>query len=584
MKAGQFGKLKLKQYAKVQDRETSEAKYWKSFSTTSEDKLQSSPSCIHFMPNSNSSYIVTGSIKVSLYDSLTDKLVRAYSRFNDDAFSGRFRNDGKLIVAGDKTGIVKVFDVQSKAVLRQMKRHNAAVRCTTWAHDSVHIYSGSDDKKAFKWDLATEEVVWSSKSNHSDYIRALDASPVSSDIFITGSYDHSVKLWDCRQEAAAMKVTLDKPVEYCMFTPSGTMMLTASGSEVRIYDVLSGGRLLHTFNNHQKNVTCLAMDGTHSRLLSTGLDGHLKVYNLQSLQVAHGMKFGSPLVSLAISQDNKKLLVGFVNGTLIARNRRTDAHSRGNISGVTSGGGAVMAPAGIASAQFQSGLGSMSVLGGSAGGGGADTAAGSTFSLLESDASAAAEIIQQNRFFKGAGMAHMYADIYTAGSTTQSGGGNSSSSGSSSSGAAGADGSLSTERVARLQPYEKHLKKFNYQAALDAVLRSRNPVAVVTVLEELCRRDGLSAALAGRDELTLEPLVSFCARYVNHPKYAKLIVMVVQRVLDLYAEVLGQSDAIDELFLKLHKQVRAEVGFQRQILRVMGSLDGLVSAATMPRK
>lgn len=30
---------------------------------------------------------------------------------------------------------------------------------------------------------------------------------------------------------------------------------------------------------------------------------------------------------------------------------------------------------------------------------------------------------------------------------------------------------------------------------------------------------------------------------------------VAHKVLDLYASVLGQSDSIDELFLKLHRQV-----------------------------
>jgi U3 small nucleolar RNA-associated protein 15 len=149
--------------------------------------------------------------------------------------------------------------------------------------------------------------------------------------------------------------------------------------------------------------------------------------------------------------------------------------------------------------------------------------------------------------------------------------------------AGGDDVAVATERTARLQPYERLLKKFNYQAALDAALKTRNPVVVITVLEELCRRNGLGIALSGRDETSLEPVVSFSARYVNHPKYSKLVIQVVQKMLDLYASVLGHSDAIDELFLKLHKQVRAEVGFQRQILRVMGSLDGIISTATMPR-
>jgi U3 small nucleolar RNA-associated protein 15 len=527
LKPAEFPKLKLKQYAKVQERETSEAKYWKTFSSTKEDTLQSSPSCIHFNPVDSSTYLVTGSTKVSLYDSLTDKVVRAYSRFNDDAYSGKFRKDGKLIVAGDKSSNVKVFDVQSKAVLREMKNHTAAVRCTTWASDGLRIFSGSDDKRGLCWDLATEQVLFSTKSHHTDYIRAMDASPISADTFVTGCYDHSVKMWDTRQsDGPVFSLHHDRPVEYTMFTPSGTMLLTASGSEVRVYDVISGGRLLHTFNNHQKYVTSLCMDGSSSRLLSAGLDGHIKVYSLQTLQVVHGMKFGSSLVSVAMPADNKKLVVGFVNGTVMARSRRVE------------------------DALLELGPG-------------ASAGQGVTAGLLAQHAA-------QQRHFKGAGLLHSYNN--GAGSET-----------ASNAGAGADDAVVATERTARLQPYERLLKKFNYQAALDAALKTRNPVVVITVLEELCRRNGLSIALSGRDETTLEPIVSFSARYVNHPKYNRLVIQVVQKMLDLYASVLGHSDAIDELFLKLHKQVRAEVGFQRQILRVMGSLDGIVNAATMPR-
>ena len=69
---------------------------------------------------------------------------------------------------------------------------------------------------------------------------------------------------------------------------------------------------------------------------------------------------------------------------------------------------------------------------------------------------------------------------------------------------------------------------------------------------------------------------------MSHPSYARLIVLVAHKVLDLYGGVLGHSDAIDELFLKLHKQVKAEVGFQRQVMQVMGSLDAIVNSAMMP--
>jgi U3 small nucleolar RNA-associated protein 15 len=199
----EFQKIREKQFPQVQDRETSEAKYWKSFGVTKEEKLLGTPNCIQFNPVSLDTYLVTSSTKVMLYDSMSDKVQRAYSRFTDDAFSGRFRKDGKLIVAGSKDGYVKVFDMKTKAVLRQLKQHTAAVRSTVWASDGLHIISGSDDRKVKLWDLATEDVVWDSKSQHTDYVRCVETNPSNPDIFVSGSYDHSVKIWDKRQEQVA---------------------------------------------------------------------------------------------------------------------------------------------------------------------------------------------------------------------------------------------------------------------------------------------------------------------------------------------------------------------------------------------
>jgi WD40 repeat protein len=68
-----------------------------------------------------------------------------------------------------------------------------------------------------------------------------------------------------------------QPVEACLITPSGTMALTAGGNEIKVWDILCGGKLLHTFSSHLKNITGMTFDGTGSRLLSCGLDGHVKV-------------------------------------------------------------------------------------------------------------------------------------------------------------------------------------------------------------------------------------------------------------------------------------------------------------------
>ncbi len=64
---------------------------------------------------------------------------------------------------------------------------------------------------------------------------------------------------------------------------------------------MSGGKLLHTLSNHQKTITTMCLDGTGTRLLTGSLDQHVKVYSLESFTVMHGMKYSSPVLSMACS-------------------------------------------------------------------------------------------------------------------------------------------------------------------------------------------------------------------------------------------------------------------------------------------
>eukprot|EP00607_Mallomonas_marina_P008538 CAMPEP_0182419288 /NCGR_PEP_ID=MMETSP1167-20130531/3748_1 /TAXON_ID=2988 /ORGANISM="Mallomonas Sp, Strain CCMP3275" /LENGTH=302 /DNA_ID=CAMNT_0024594107 /DNA_START=588 /DNA_END=1492 /DNA_ORIENTATION=- len=296
--------------------------------------------------------------------------------------------------------------------------------------------------------------------------------------------------------------------------------MAGGGPKVGVWDLLSGGRSLHCFENHQKDVTCLCLDGTGTRLLSGGAEGQVKVYSMQALQLTHGLKFSSPVTALSLSCDNRKLAVGTLDasGSLIVRNR---------------------APRGTGSTA----LSDPSVRG-------SQTSGSNSWDRHMSDDEGGER--ERGRFYQGAGAAVERRD----------------------------DTTIETQRPVRLKPYETYLKKFQYGQALDAALHTHNPLVVVTVLEELSRRSGLTIALSSRDETALEPLLAFLTRYITHPRYAVLLSQIAHRILDLYGSVLGQSDTIDVLVHKLHSQIKSELQFHREIMRVNGSLDGIINTAS----
>ena len=93
----------------------------------------------------------------------------------------------------------------------------------------------------------------------------------------------------------------DAPVESILSYPGGSLLASAGGNTVKIWDLLSGGRVLQTLSNHQKTITCMAFDGNASRLLTGSLDHHVKVYNVQDYKVTYSSKYPAPVQSIAVS-------------------------------------------------------------------------------------------------------------------------------------------------------------------------------------------------------------------------------------------------------------------------------------------
>jgi|TARA_B110000091_G_scaffold213317_1_gene262303 U3 small nucleolar RNA-associated protein 15 len=112
-------------------------------------------------------------------------------------------------------------------------------------------------------------------------------------------------------------------------------------------------------------------------------------------------------------------------------------------------------------------------------------------------------------------------------------------------------------------------------------LGTREPGVITALLEEMVARgdDALKAALGGRNDVRLEPLMAFLIKYVTMPKYSKLLVRICEKVLTMYTKILGQSPVIDDLIFRLHAKIKKELMLQMELLQLNGSI-GLLLAQT----
>lgn len=100
--------LVLKSHPRPSTKHNPESRYWRQFKHPVFIKEYAPVTSIHFASAKPHRYAVTAATRVQIYAPRTQKVVKTISRFKDVARSGNIREDGKLLVAGDDSGLVQV--------------------------------------------------------------------------------------------------------------------------------------------------------------------------------------------------------------------------------------------------------------------------------------------------------------------------------------------------------------------------------------------------------------------------------------------------------------------------------------------
>ena len=85
-----------------------ESRYWRQFKNPVFVKEYAPITSVHFSSSKPHRYAVTAATRVQIYAPRTQKITKTISRFKDVARNGNIREDGKLVVAGDDSGLVQV--------------------------------------------------------------------------------------------------------------------------------------------------------------------------------------------------------------------------------------------------------------------------------------------------------------------------------------------------------------------------------------------------------------------------------------------------------------------------------------------
>ena len=534
---------------------TAEQRYWKSFKNPKSHTSTASWPISHISfptpsqattsnslstaAKSNDLFAVTAGPRVDIYSIRKRELLKSIGRFESVARSGEIRADSRVLVAGDDSGKMQVFDVANgtrAVILKTWHVHKQPVWVTKWSPwELTTLMSASDDKTVRLWDLASNT---STKTfhGHQDYVRCGSFMPGPgghANTLVTGSYDSTVRLWDPRSPGGSVLTFKHAfPVETVLPLPSGTTLLAASGNTISVLDLVAA-KPLRLITNHQKAVTSLSLACHGTRVVSGGLDGHVKVFETSNWNVVSGSKFPSPILSLGVitagaNADDRHLAVGMQSGVLSIRTRLTGA----------------MAERAACRAAEQA----------------ARDAGPQALDRLDSSI---AKRKRQALTSRAMDLLGESVDFVIP---------------------ANADGAGKRKRKLKLAPWQRDLQAGRFAQALDHVIDTTqpdcSPLTALTVLVALRHRSALRGALAGRDEVSVQPVLRWVSRHVVAPRYAAVCVDVALHLLDLYGEFVGASAELADAFRVLRVRVAREVEKAQMACQTGGMLESLMMGAT----
>ena len=314
----------------------------------------------------------------------------------DPALTVAISPDGRLLVTGHKSSIIRIYDIDTGKEIKSLVGHSSSVNCLCFvsqdrlcsaSHDntlslwnvtegfrlailkghtrSVRFCSASANGKnlvSVSWDKTIR--VWRGtdgsfvsvlKGGRSTSINCLSFHP-EGQLIVVGCWDSTLKIWDTfnKKKLKTLKGHASS-VQACLYLKSGQHIVSASlDGDVRIWSSRTG-ITVGTINGHAGPITSLSFSSTGDHLITASNDSLVKVWSgtmgTPMASLGNGGLNGSS-TCMSYDASSKLVTVGYQDGSVVQYHIQTEAevfnhrvHS-GPVKEIIAQGGAFMTGSG----------------------------------------------------------------------------------------------------------------------------------------------------------------------------------------------------------------------------------------------
>ncbi|EXJ85568.1 hypothetical protein A1O1_05933 [Capronia coronata CBS 617.96] len=132
---------------------------------------------------------------IKIWDRATGKLMNTLTGHRGPVNAVQVR--GNLLASASGDGMSKLWRLEDGVCIKEFQSKDRGLACVEFSENGRTIFAGGNDQVIYEYDTVTGNRIRELKG-HRDLVRSLHLDSANSRI-ISGSYDHSIKVWDAEK-------------------------------------------------------------------------------------------------------------------------------------------------------------------------------------------------------------------------------------------------------------------------------------------------------------------------------------------------------------------------------------------------
>lgn len=222
-----------------------------------------------------------------------------------------FSPSGKLLASGNADETIKVWDYDSRSLIRVFKGDDADTYAIAFSPDEKLLASAHQYNSINLWDIRAGALK-QSLEGHTNVVSSIAFSP-NGKTLASGSWDDTIRLWEVATGTHLRTISgHDSDVLAIAYSPNGRVIASGSwDSKIKLWDEPTG-ILLNTLEGHQGAIRAIAFSPNGALLASGSMDDTIRLWDPNTGRLIKTLDgLDSDVLTLAFSADGRTLAGGY---------------------------------------------------------------------------------------------------------------------------------------------------------------------------------------------------------------------------------------------------------------------------------